>query len=609
MIGRDPFNREHSPLADVLSYFTDREKAISYAESYMDISPYEPLKVLMFYGVGGIGKTALQFKLIDSLRKNKNILPFARLNIEEVRVKTGDPSEALLRLRTSYEGDFGVQFPRFDLCLAVITARQGDDPEPLVRINPALKDMFSFANNFLSLPVAGFSGLVDDLIRKFPSVEEKVRHIFKTEDVIRLRDMESQDMMNELIRSFVQDLAENLPNRDGKSCRGVMFLDTYESFWRGKEGGISAQALLLDKWVRELVNYCLNPKVGVLPIISGRERLRWTEDDPEWANVLDQQLLGGLSVRDAQLVMSKLNVGPSPEESEPTLLQKAIINLCREVSGTKDIACHPFYLSLCAEIVLNTRKPQGNDPSPDIFSNIPNDKVANDLASLFLKSLDSRALELWVTELSLTPRFDEGTALALDDERMHHNGKAGWERIAGFSFMQVQPDGFYRLHKIMRDVLRTRMKITSSKAVHRWFCNRWKDENEIALSWYHRWVLEPERSLNEWAPMHDDVMKTMQIARARELLGWWEETSLDEYDRWLAGDVIWAKTHFTIAYALISTPLLGKSSALSSAMDHYLSSLKVYTEPDFPSDWAGTQNNLGAAYAEMPTGDRGENLN
>ena len=99
-------------------------------QSIIWIYPDEPLKLLMFYGVGGIGKTAPQLKLIDSLRKNKKTLPFVRLNIEEVRVKTGDPSEALLRLRTFYEADFGVKFPLFDLCLDVITAHQGSDPEP-----------------------------------------------------------------------------------------------------------------------------------------------------------------------------------------------------------------------------------------------------------------------------------------------------------------------------------------------------------------------------------------------------------------------------------------------------------------------------------------------
>ena len=373
MIRRDPFQEKQSISHDVLSYFTNREKAIRYSERYMDISTDEPLKVLMFYGVGGIGKTALQLKLIDRLHKNEKTIPFARLNIEELRAKTGDPSEALLRLRTFYENDFGIKFPHFDLCLAVIAARQGSDPEPLVRINPALQDIFNFANNFLQAPIGGLGGLVDNLIRRYPDIENKVRHIFKTENVIRLRTLEGPDLISELIRSFIQDLAEGLPENEGKSCRGILFLDTYEYFWTGQEGGISAQARLLDEWVRELVGYCLHANVGVLPVISGRERLRWAEDDSEWEKDLDQQLLGGLSVRDAQLFLSKLKVGPSPDKSEPTLLQEAILKCCQEGSTTKGIACHPFYLSLCAEIVLNTRENEGNDPSPDIFSNIPNE--------------------------------------------------------------------------------------------------------------------------------------------------------------------------------------------------------------------------------------------
>jgi hypothetical protein len=40
----------------------------------------------------------------------------------------------------------------------------------------------------------------------------------------------------------------------------------------------------------------------------------------------------------------------------------------------------------------------------------------------------------------------------------------------------------------------------------------------------------------------------------------------------------------------------------------YEAALRVYTESDFPQDWAMTQNNLGIAYRNLPTGDRGENL-
>jgi tetratricopeptide (TPR) repeat protein len=48
--------------------------------------------------------------------------------------------------------------------------------------------------------------------------------------------------------------------------------------------------------------------------------------------------------------------------------------------------------------------------------------------------------------------------------------------------------------------------------------------------------------------------------------------------------------------------------ALIAAIGHYEAALRVYTEPDFPVDWAMTQNNLGVAYRNLPTGDRGENL-
>jgi hypothetical protein len=34
----------------------------------------------------------------------------------------------------------------------------------------------------------------------------------------------------------------------------------------------------------------------------------------------------------------------------------------------------------------------------------------------------------------------------------------------------------------------------------------------------------------------------------------------------------------------------------------------VWTERDFPQQWAGTQNNLGAVHAELPTGNRGFNV-
>ena len=36
--------------------------------------------------------------------------------------------------------------------------------------------------------------------------------------------------------------------------------------------------------------------------------------------------------------------------------------------------------------------------------------------------------------------------------------------------------------------------------------------------------------------------------------------------------------------------------------------MRVYSEADFPADWAMTQSNLGNAYLKLPIGDRAENL-
>ncbi|MGQ0550544.1 MAG: hypothetical protein ACT4PY_12850 [Armatimonadota bacterium] len=44
------------------------------------------------------------------------------------------------------------------------------------------------------------------------------------------------------------------------------------------------------------------------------------------------------------------------------------------------------------------------------------------------------------------------------------------------------------------------------------------------------------------------------------------------------------------------------------AIEYYRATLRVWTEADFPQDWALVQNNLGNACGQLPTGDRAENL-
>jgi predicted ATPase/class 3 adenylate cyclase len=55
-------------------------------------------------------------------------------------------------------------------------------------------------------------------------------------------------------------------------------------------------------------------------------------------------------------------------------------------------------------------------------------------------------------------------------------------------------------------------------------------------------------------------------------------------------------------------PTGDRGANLTKAMRCYEAALRVFTERDFPRDWAMTQNNLGNVYGNLPTGDRAVNL-
>jgi predicted ATPase/class 3 adenylate cyclase len=66
-----------------------------------------------------------------------------------------------------------------------------------------------------------------------------------------------------------------------------------------------------------------------------------------------------------------------------------------------------------------------------------------------------------------------------------------------------------------------------------------------------------------------------------------------------------AQNDLGTAYA--DLPTGDREKNLGKAIACYEAALRVYTESDVPLDWAGTQNNLGNAYANLPTGDREKN--
>jgi len=88
----------------------------------------------------------------------------------------------------------------------------------------------------------------------------------------------------------------------------------------------------------------------------------------------------------------------------------------------------------------------------------------------------------------------------------------------------------------------------------------------------------------------------------------------------------WAMAHFNLgfAYFQLSTgdravtltldntysqfSTSDRAGNLTRALTAYQAALLVYTEKDFPGEWAKTQNDIGIVFVSLPIGGRAENL-
>jgi tetratricopeptide (TPR) repeat protein len=578
------------------------------------------LPVLNFWGIGGIGKTFLINHLSLILEKTTPAIPSARFDLKNA----GDPSVAyrsvLLSLRANFENRFGIKFQNFDLCLAALLVREGATRAPIAPVAPGLEKTLRFVMALsdictqfpaLTLSYQFAQTIIPRALDRVPTLKNEIRksgRIAEIDNLLKRAFRDDDTLADELIRCFALDLRDGIKSSD-RLCRAVVFLDTYEDLWSNQEPTGSYRAKSVSWWVERLSEYCIG--ANVLIVITGREPVAWRADNPQsWPDeTLIQHKITGLTNKDAQTLLSKFEIGEAISKQTP--LQKAIIDCCAEtlLQGERIQKYHPLYLSLCVDIVLNERKFNGVDPSPQQFLGIPSESVAVTLSGLFLKSLHSAAREAWVKALSITPRFSNEVALAIDKYLQLHNGMAGWNQIVQFSFVELsQADDSYSLHRIMRDAIRSLIPKGTAHELHKWFEGFYADHNEPSLEWYHYWMQEPQAAIEKWSQQYEHAMRTLDIVGAQRLVSVWSEISIDPTDRRSIGDTIWAETHGMAANALQYTPTIPRNDSILAAIERYAAILQVFTETEHAEEWAKTHHNLGIAYSNLSLGNKRENL-
>ncbi len=606
---------EENPSENLL-HFTNRVMEKAAYHRLLALSTGDALPVLMFYGVGGTGKTWLAKKL---QRDESGNLPTAYITLDPNAGGTNsiDSAKRLINIRMQLGEK--IFCPHFDLAYAWLRHKEkgGDKPSfkgagLLGNVWELLVEAASYAakdipwSNFISLFVRKVTSPITTQISKLPWKDWLLSKIGQ-DDFVSLKNRSADEIYQELTNRLLRDLNENLPVSEGQRARAVLFIDSMESLRTPHDS--ETQIHDSQKWVKELYH----EKSSLLLVLTGRDRLIW--GDQQGAifaeeKHLEQHLVGGLSEHDAREFLTKCGI-------EDIALQDAILKVSedREIANDGgEIGYHAFSLGLCADMIFKSQQ-DGKQVDPATFDMAPGDTLK--LAEKFLKSLGTdSAYELWLKKLALPPRFDERAARSALGGEPGEVQNAAWKALLSYSFVQPATEpGWYKLHAKMRDALEEITQNSSQREEnHRWWQQEWESrsttdcDNFAALSWYHQWSLEPEAALEEWVSLAKRERAALHMQQHANLLTWWEPIQLDNFPTDIEIRTLKANALIYLGNELQDATIGDRAENLTKAINCYEAALTVRTEKDFPQNWALTKNNLGNVYLFLPGGDRAENL-
>ena len=339
--------------------FTDRIAFIAAfdgALQRLDPKDETAYHVLVYYGVGGIGKTALRRHLGQRLDTVTDVC-WAVVDFEAPANR--EPGSALFLMRNELKRKYRFRFPLFDLAYALYW-EQTHPQTPLAQADiPGLEEGDLLLDLLLAVEDVPGLGLLTKIPKAVAKIGGKAMDWWRgRENELRLfAGLEPQQMLEHLSMFWALDLQRALATT-GEQV--VLFLDTYEALWQGKR--VDHLRFSVDQWVRDWVLQL--PQV--LWVIGGRERIAWAELDPDWDEALDQHLIGALANEDARRFLQAAGV------DEPEL-QDVILE------GAQGV---PFYLDLAVDTHMQLRA-RGQRPSAADFARTP-----REVLDRFLRYLD-----------------------------------------------------------------------------------------------------------------------------------------------------------------------------------------------------------------------------
>lgn len=554
--------------------FTDRVEFLAAFEDALANKIKDEHKLLIYYGVGGIGKTTLRKELGRRLETDRPEIVWTAIDLDTPTYR--EQETALFVLRNQLHNKFKVNFPSFDIAYTVYW--QKTHPQtPMTKDNfPLLTGANAVAGIMRVVGEMPYIGFVPKLTKAFMTGGNVFREWWKKrgeKELANLPNLEPKEISVRMPMFWASDLKDFL---EEKKKDAVLFLDTYEALWENlkADGGF----FMRDEWIRELVSHL--PEV--VWVICGREKLRWSEQDEEWANYIEQHLLGRLSDEDSAYFLKSCGV-------EKPDVQKVIIKASKGV---------PHFLDLAVDTYYEIQSRYNREPAASDFA-----KTQDSVLERFLRYLDKTEIET-LKALSAARVWGGDIFRLLVNEFQTGYPITAMDNLCRFSFINESTSaGMHSMHELMRESLQAKLDKETLRLLHKALFDFYKEKlysveikdvndeakqnlneatyhakNCLTPDEYFKWFSSASIVFYEAAqyrllvPLVEDLVKTIEEAKGKESIEYADALQLLTNNYGVLGKY---KTSEPLLMKIleIKERLLGKESIEVAVVTKHLSEL------------------------------------
>ena len=417
---------QKNELFEVKRLFKGREEQTKlFFDNYTKMANEIPggtpeVKVLNYYGIEGIGKTAL----IDELenKKGKN----GKQNIKCVKCDLNDACDdvyALKTLRDLLYIKYKIRFPNFDTAVETYSKKVGniieleeDETRELTR--NLVSDVAEVAGEMPQ--IGSITKSIYNIVARAVSLNNAIKEI---NECRKYRDLSIKELYKKLPLAFSIDLTNYMQKQ--KSLL-VIFIDSYD---HPLNEAIESNFANSEHWIRG-EGGIVKSIPNVMWVIAGRAKLDWDKYDSDWSGALIQNVLKKLNMEDSIEFLNDAGITDK--------------KLCEQIfeftQGT------PGYLSVCVDYYNSLKEADKKTLTIDDFGTSKVELVKN-----IAKHMDNTTRDI-VSMLSVLGKWNDDLAFAAGKKGSLDFNADIYEMIKEYSFIRQLEDDSYIIDKTVCNV-------------------------------------------------------------------------------------------------------------------------------------------------------------